>query len=84
MPEPFPDAVPAPPPLVVRWLVAFGRFWVDFLIGDTPELFAGGALSVGAAAALAAAGERAAAAAVLPVLVLAALTASVLRARRRA
>jgi hypothetical protein len=23
----------------VRWLSAFGRFWWDFLIGDTPELF---------------------------------------------
>ena len=28
-------------PLAVRWLTAFGRFWWDFLIGDTPELFVG-------------------------------------------
>jgi hypothetical protein len=24
---------------VTRGIVAFGRFWWDFLIGDTPELF---------------------------------------------
>lgn len=24
-----------------RWLAAFGRFWWDFLVGDTPELFVG-------------------------------------------
>ena len=24
-------------PVVVRWAAAFGRFWWDFLIGDTPE-----------------------------------------------
>ncbi|MHB8245428.1 MAG: hypothetical protein ACYDGN_08750 [Acidimicrobiales bacterium] len=23
-----------------KWASAFGRFWWDFLIGDTPELFA--------------------------------------------
>ncbi len=26
------------PNVVVRAVVAFGRFWWDFLIGDTPEL----------------------------------------------
>lgn len=26
-------------PLVLRAIVGFGRFWWDFLIGDTPELF---------------------------------------------
>ena len=25
--------------VVVRAVVAFGRFWWDFLVGDTPELF---------------------------------------------
>jgi hypothetical protein len=25
----------------MRYLVAFGRFWYDFLIGDRPELFFG-------------------------------------------
>ncbi|MHB1583343.1 MAG: hypothetical protein ACYCU7_05805 [Acidimicrobiales bacterium] len=24
-----------------RWLVAFGRFWWDFLVGDTPEVTVG-------------------------------------------
>lgn len=69
-------------PLPVRWLVAFGRFWWDFLVGDTPELFAGGVVAVGAAAALAAAGARAWAVAVLPVVVLLALAVSLHRARR--
>ena len=25
----------------MRYLIAFGRFWFDFLIGDRPELFVG-------------------------------------------
>lgn len=25
----------------MRYLLAFGRFWYDFLIGDRPELFFG-------------------------------------------
>jgi hypothetical protein len=25
----------------MRYIVAFGRFWYDFLIGDRPELFVG-------------------------------------------
>jgi hypothetical protein len=25
----------------MRYVIAFGRFWVDFLIGDRPELFVG-------------------------------------------
>ena len=25
----------------MRYVVAFGRFWFDFLIGDRPELFIG-------------------------------------------
>ena len=32
-----------------RAVVAFGRFWWDFLIGDTPELFLGVLFVVGAA-----------------------------------
>ena len=38
---------------VSRWLRAFGRFWVDFLVGDTPELFVATLIVVGAALALA-------------------------------
>jgi hypothetical protein len=72
------------PPFPVRWIVAFGRFWVDFLVGDTPELFVGAVVAIAAAAGLAAAGQHTAAAAVLPVLVVAVLAMSLLRARRRA
>jgi hypothetical protein len=25
----------------MRYMIAFGRFWYDFLIGDRPELFVG-------------------------------------------
>jgi hypothetical protein len=25
--------------LIARWASAFGAFWWDFLVGDTPELF---------------------------------------------
>ncbi len=34
---------------VLRGVRAFGRFWWNFLIGDTPELFVGTLLVVGAA-----------------------------------
>jgi hypothetical protein len=37
---------------VQRAALAFGRFWWDFLIGDTPELFVGTLLVVGAASLL--------------------------------
>jgi hypothetical protein len=38
---------------VTRGLRAFGRFWLDFLVGDTPELFVATLVVVGAALALA-------------------------------
>lgn len=38
---------------VARGLRAFGRFWLDFLVGDTPELFVATLVVVGAALALA-------------------------------
>jgi hypothetical protein len=39
------------PPDAGRWTLrrgasAFGRFWWDFLVGDTPELFVGAVLGV--------------------------------------
>lgn len=34
----------------VRFVRAFGAFWWDFLIGDTPELFVGVLVVLGAAA----------------------------------
>ncbi len=66
-----------------RWLRAFGRFWWDFLIGDTPELFIGAVVVVGAAALLCTVtGARHAAAFVLPALVAGLLSLSVWRASR--
>lgn len=35
-----------------RWAMAFGKFWWDFLVGDTPELFAGALLLIGLVALL--------------------------------
>jgi hypothetical protein len=35
--------------IIKRAVVAFGRFWWDFLIGDTPELFVGTLAIVGSA-----------------------------------
>lgn len=71
-----------------RWrqgLVAFGRFWLDFLVGDTPELLVGSLLAIGAAALLVhGVGVRAVVVVALPVLVLVTLVLSSLRARARA
>lgn len=64
----------------MRWVVAFGQFWFDFLIGDTPELFVGGVVAVGAGATVVAVGDRGAAVVVLPLLVLVVLGLSLVRA----
>jgi hypothetical protein len=70
-------------PIVRRWLGAFGRFWWDFLVGDTPELTLGAVLAVGAAAAFAADRSlRAPAVAALPLVVVLVLCGSVRRAVR--
>ena len=71
-------------PVAVRAVVAFGRFWWDFLVGDTPELFVG-AVAVVSVVALACTdhGARTAAAVALPVLVAALLGLSTWRASRR-
>jgi hypothetical protein len=34
----------------MRYVIAFGRFWYDFLIGDRPELFIGPIVALAAAA----------------------------------
>jgi hypothetical protein len=34
----------------MRYLIAFGRFWYAFLIGDRPELFIGTIVALAAAA----------------------------------
>ncbi len=68
--------------LLVRGAKAFGHFWWDFLVGDTPEL----ALATGVIVALAflISGERMAGVILLPLLAAAFLLASTFRGRRRA
>ena len=67
---------------VRRGLVAFGRFWLDFLVGDTPELFV--ATIVLVALALLLRHERAAAMVVLPGVAALSVLGSAFRGRRRA
>jgi hypothetical protein len=66
---------------VGRGLRAFGRFWWDFLVGDTPEL----ALATGVVVAVAflLGGNGLAGAIILPLLATGFLLLSVLRGRRR-
>ena len=73
------DAPGAPAgPVARRWLVAFGHFWWEFLIGDTPELFVGAVCVIGVLALLCLhPGLRTLAAYLAPVLVTAVLVASV-------
>jgi hypothetical protein len=69
--------------LPARWAVAFGRFWWDFLVGDTPELFVGTLLVIGIVAALVHAHlPRLAVAVAVPVLVAGLLVISLVRAFR--
>lgn len=65
-----------------RALRAFGHFWWDFLVGDTPEV----ALATGVLVAVAflLAGSRWVGAILLPLLAAAFLLLSVLRGRKRA
>jgi hypothetical protein len=76
-------AGPAPAPsLAHRWLVAFGRFWWDFLVGDTPELLIGALIALGVVALLVKAFSlNAAAVALFPLMVAGLLWASVFHAR---
>ncbi|MGA3217627.1 MAG: hypothetical protein ABSE77_00915 [Acidimicrobiales bacterium] len=72
----------ARPPLVVRWLMAFGRFWWDFLVGDTPELLIGVLIALGVVALLVKGPSvNAAGVAAFPVIVAVLLGLSVYRAR---
>ncbi len=64
-----------------RVLKAFGRFWWDFLVGDTPELFVAMLVLVGVAFALR--NDRPADIVVLPLLAIAALVTSSWRGRAR-
>jgi len=70
--------------LLRRGAVAFGRFWWDFLVGETPELLVGAVVAVGAAALLVHSGAvRAIVIGALPVLVIGILILSAFRARAR-
>jgi hypothetical protein len=64
-----------------RWAKAFCRFWWDFLVGDTPELFAAMLVMVGVAFALR--HERVADVVLLPLLAASSLVASAWRGRVR-
>jgi hypothetical protein len=65
-----------------RLLRAFGLFWWDFLVGDTPELAVATAALVGLAFLLA--GNRIVAAILLPLVAAGFLFASTYRGRKRA
>lgn|GEM_PF-150846 len=70
-------------PLPWRWLRAFGAFWWDFLVGDTPELFVGALVAIGVLAVLVkVASTNAAAVGAFPLLVVVLLAFSVARERR--
>jgi hypothetical protein len=64
---------------VRRGLGAFGRFWLDFLVGDTPELFV--ATLVVIAVAFALAGLHVASVIIVPAVAVLALVWSALRGR---
>lgn len=67
-----------------RAVVAFGRFWWEFLVGDTPELLVGSLVAIGIADLLVHnVGVRAVVVGALPVLVVGILALSTFRARRR-
>jgi hypothetical protein len=69
--------------LVVRLVKGFGRFWWDFLVGDTPELFVAALVMIGVTALLSESGHfNVAAVVVLPALAVLALAASLWRALR--
>ena len=80
----MPAEAAARSPLVVRWLVAFGRFWWGFLVGDTPELLVGVLIGLGLVALLVKGPSvNAAAVVAFPVIVAVLLGLSVYRARPR-
>jgi ABC-type spermidine/putrescine transport system permease subunit I len=61
-------------------LRSFGKFWWDFLVGDTPEIFVGALIVIGVALALR--HDHAAAITLTVVLTVALLAATVYRGRR--
>jgi hypothetical protein len=78
------DGGTAPSRVLRRGAVAFGRFWWEFLVGDTPELLVGGILAVSVAALLVhGVSGGAVAVGALPALVVGLLGLSAWRARSR-
>ena len=70
-------------PLLLRWLRAFGAFWWDFLVGDTPELLIGVLVAIGVVTVLVKASSlNGVAVVVFPVMVVALLAGSLGWARR--
>jgi len=67
--------------MILRALRAFGRFWWDFLIGDTPEIAAGVLMILGIAALTR--DDAVVAAILVPFAVATLLTISTYRGRRR-
>ena len=68
----------------MRAVVGFGTFWWEFLVGDTPELFVGAVVVLGATGALCVDhGARTLAAVLFPAALVAVLGLSLLRAARR-
>lgn len=66
-----------------RIALAFGRFWWDFLVGDTPELFVGALVVIGLVALLVRSGAPGVlATAALPLMVALLLIATLARAVR--
>jgi hypothetical protein len=65
-----------------KYTTAFGRFWWNFLIGDTPELFVGVLVAIGVALALR--HDRTADVIAVPLITVAFLFGSTYRARKRA
>jgi hypothetical protein len=77
--------LPVPPraPFLARWLKAFGAFWWDFLVGDTPELLVGVLVTIAVGAVLVKVWSlNAAAVVVFPAGVVVLLGGSVQHARR--
>jgi hypothetical protein len=70
--------------VIRRWSVAFGRFWWEFLVGDTPEFLIGAVLVVALVAVLAHHGiAHAVVVGALPVLVVVLLVTSLRRGAAR-
>lgn len=67
---------------ISKWVRAFGHFWWDFLVGDTPELFVGMLIIVGVA--FLAHRNTALAVVLVPAVAIIVLLTSTIRGRKRA